>query len=46
MNVRRVLDRSEENPGLKKDLMELCSMRGLLGVRSKAYINVPYRLGI
>ena len=45
LHVRRVLEYSEGNPGLRGGLVELCSRGGLLGVHPKSH-NVPHRLEI
>ena len=45
LQVRHVPKRSEGNPGLRGDSMELCSSRGLLGVHPKSQ-NILHWLGI
>ena len=46
-HVRRLPEHCEKqgNPTLRGDSVELCSSRGLLGVRLKSH-NIPHRLGI
>ena len=41
--IRREPERSEGNPGLKGDSVELCSRGGLLGVHPK-YHNASHQL--
>ena len=47
LHVRCELERSEsqQNLGLKEDLVELCSREGLLGVPPNFH-NVPHPLGM
>ena len=45
LQVRRVLECSEGNPGFRGGSVELCSREGLLGAHPNSH-NVPNRLGM
>ena len=44
LHVRRVSERSEGNPGLRKGSVELYLRGGLLDMHQKSH-NVPHKLG-